>query len=270
MPSIPQLFVKHIVEWASCVVLLILVGLLGLLAKPHCRGFNPSDPTIGKPLLSQTFPAWSLVPLGAVLPALCYALFAFVYPSTDRSVEIHQALLMHIQSFAIGYAMWNPIKLYAGRLRPNFLSALDLHNITYDKLADWVDVCAATHDNKVINGERMSFPSGHSGTMFSVMVPLTLYLCWKAKLLPMSQNSGYYVIKIVLCSTPLILATIVAVSRTRDYVHHYDDILAGAIIGIVAGTIGFSINFGGAASGLRNLIVPRYSHKVEVEADSLL
>lgn len=45
------------------------------------------------------------------------------------------------------------------------------------------------------------------------------------------------------CVSPLVIALLVATSRTRDYHHHFADIVAGCLVGSTSAVVHFVTNF---------------------------
>ena len=70
--------------------------------------------------------------------------------------------------------------------------------------------------------DDFSFPSGHTGASFAAV-------------------SAFYASRSRLWIPLLILAVLIAFSRLYLYVHYPSDILAGVVIGIMAGWIGFKL-----------------------------
>ncbi|EKF31288.1 phosphatidic acid phosphatase, putative [Trypanosoma cruzi marinkellei] len=136
------------------------------------------------------------------------------------------------QAFSVTLTMFivDMTKLYAGRLRPDFLARL--HNEGYTEKTMGVDWC------KVGREGRLSFPSGHSGISFSSIVPLVLFLVGQLQVF-------YYAspLRLFLCMLPLFLPVVVAVSRTRDNRHHFSDVLAGGIIGTCCAFLSVTVLF---------------------------
>ncbi|KAI5690984.1 PAP2 superfamily [Leishmania braziliensis] len=130
-------------------------------------------------------------------------------------------VLLQAFSVALSVMIVDALKVYAGRLRPDFLSRL--RNEGFNASSVGVDWCT------VANEGRLSFPSGHSSAGFSAFVPLCFYVLHS---LHAFRRSGASLWRILIGLTPLILPITVAVSRTRDNRHNFDDILAGSLIGI--------------------------------------
>ncbi|CAJ1987987.1 phosphatidic acid phosphatase [Leishmania donovani] len=143
----------------------------------------------------------------------------------------HAHIWFLTQAFSVAFALLvvNAIKVYAGRLRPDFLSRL--RNEGYSPQSTGVDLCTVPKDG------RVSFPSGHSSISFSAIVPFCFYVLHS---LQAFRRSGVSLWRIFMGLLPLTLPIVVAVSRTRDNRHYFDDILAGSAIGIVSAVIAVS------------------------------
>eukprot|EP01097_Dermamoeba_algensis_P011097 TRINITY_DN8462_c0_g1_i1.p1 TRINITY_DN8462_c0_g1~~TRINITY_DN8462_c0_g1_i1.p1 ORF type:complete len:162 (+),score=36.21 TRINITY_DN8462_c0_g1_i1:50-487(+) len=113
-----------------------------------------------------------------------------------------------------------PTKVAAGRLRPFFL-------------------------NHQVRDSHLSFPSGHSSATFTGMVFCILYL--SGKLGTFRKDDGAFW-KMLLNCVFLAVGFAVSVSRTIDYHHNFDDILAGSIIGVVSACFGYFLNYNSIAS----------------------
>ncbi|KPI83231.1 putative phosphatidic acid phosphatase [Leptomonas seymouri] len=145
----------------------------------------------------------------------------------------HTHMWVLTQAFAVTFAILVvcTVKVYAGRLRPDFLSRLRREG--YSETSVGVDWC------EVGKGGRVSFPSGHSAISFAAFVPFSFYVMHT---LHVFRRSGVLLWRIVVGLLPQILPITVAVSRTRDYRHNYDDILAGSLIGIASALMALGTN----------------------------
>ena len=86
-------------------------------------------------------------------------------------------------------------------------------------------------DTANLSDSISSFPSGHSSLSFAGMTFATLVL------LKMFRVSDFGTLGGMLCFSPLVLASYIAITRVQDYKHHEDDIMAGFIIGTASAVI---------------------------------
>ncbi|KAF5225844.1 putative phosphatidic acid phosphatase [Trypanosoma cruzi] len=136
------------------------------------------------------------------------------------------------QAFSVTLSMFivDITKLYAGRLRPDFLARLE--NEGYNEKSTGVDWCNVAREG------RLSFPSGHSGISFSSIVTLVLFFVGHLQVFYFASP-----LRLFLSILPLILPIVVAVSRTRDNRHHFSDVLAGSIIGTGCALLSVTVLF---------------------------
>ncbi|CAG8461521.1 11874_t:CDS:10, partial [Ambispora gerdemannii] len=119
-----------------------------------------------------------------------------------------------------------------GRPRPDFIARCQPIKNATDALPYGLsnsDICTWNNsDAKKINEAFKSFPSGHSSTAFAGMAYLSFYLAGK---LHLCDNRGH-TYKSFVITAPYVVATLVAISRTNDYRHHWHDVTFGGILGI--------------------------------------
>lgn len=89
--------------------------------------------------------------------------------------------------------------------------------------------CTNPNIADVIQG-RKSFPSGHASFAFMSFGFIAFYLMGKLKVFA-SEGRGNGS-RILICLSPLVVAALVAISRTCDYHHFPLDVLVGSLIGI--------------------------------------
>jgi membrane-associated phospholipid phosphatase len=249
MPSNWQTFSQFQgLRWVFSVSVALISFLIGQFGDPFCKGFHWDDESINMPFAEiETFPSWSLVPIVAI-PVLLEALVIiflprkhFLFPLTPNItprrqllLEINSWALIQVQALMFQLMFVDTMKLYAGRLRPDFLARLRSAGISP---ATGVQYYCDLMSNTVIREGRLSFPSGHSSTSFAAMVPLVVFLVHHLR--PWMHGC---VIRLFGCVLPLYLSFIVTISRTRDNRHHFADVLAGAMIGVFASIGAFWIN----------------------------
>eukprot|EP00659_Diplonema_papillatum_P011457 gene11457-17624_t len=241
-------------DWLSALLLFGVAGAAAL-AHPPCPDFSPLDPTIGHPHTAETIPDSLVVVFCLLAPWLaaggvvglrllaskgaCAGNARSVYvPSHD----LHNAALSIAQAVALALAATVPIKNSAGRLRPDFLDRLRLELDLPDPgstMSALADLTCNTSNPSIIEGRR-SFPSGHSSLTFAGWTALGLFA---AARLRVKYRRGLPVcVLVALLAGFGALPTFVALSRVHDYRHHYDDIFAGACIGIFCGLVCFNLH----------------------------
>nr|GEY42840.1 putative lipid phosphate phosphatase 3, chloroplastic [Tanacetum cinerariifolium] len=90
----------------------------------------------------------------------------------------------------------------------------------------WGNVICTGKDSLIRDGHK-SFPSGHTSLSFAGLIFLALYLAGKLKVF---DHRGH-VAKLCVILLPLLMASLVAVSRVDDYRHHWQDISVGGLLG---------------------------------------
>ncbi|XP_017044267.1 phospholipid phosphatase 5 isoform X1 [Drosophila ficusphila] len=88
-----------------------------------------------------------------------------------------------------------------------------------------------------INEGRKSFPSGHSSFAFASFGFIAYYI--GAKLHAFDIRGRGHTWRLCIAVIPLMIALLVAVSRTCDYHHHWQDVTIGGLIGLFAGYISY-------------------------------
>ncbi|KAF2577155.1 hypothetical protein F2Q68_00002567, partial [Brassica cretica] len=98
----------------------------------------------------------------------------------------------------------------------------------YDSLGDVI--CHG--DKSVIREGHKSFPSGHTSWSFAGLGFLSLYLSGKIQ----AFDGKGHVAKLCIVILPLLVAALVGISRVDDYWHHWQDVFAGGLLGLVVST----------------------------------
>ncbi|XP_037945247.1 phospholipid phosphatase 5 isoform X2 [Teleopsis dalmanni] len=126
------------------------------------------------------------------------------------------------------------LKITVGRPRPDFYyrcfpdgkMVFNNLNATTDNT---IDIYNCTGNIRDINEGFKSFPSGHSSFAFASFAFITFYV--GAKLHAFDSRGRGQTWRLCCVLTPLILAGLIAISRTCDYHHHWQDIVVGGFIG---------------------------------------
>ncbi|KAJ3281375.1 hypothetical protein HK104_011500 [Borealophlyctis nickersoniae] len=93
----------------------------------------------------------------------------------------------------------------------------------------------------------MSFPSGHAARTAAGLGVLSAYLAGKLKVWcfdgPRGRNVAGRVPRYVVVLAPLLAVVYIALTRVQQNVHHWQDVLVGALIGLSFSYMGYRIYF---------------------------
>ncbi|XP_068249246.1 phospholipid phosphatase 5 isoform X2 [Palaemon carinicauda] len=156
-------------------------------------------------------------------------MFLYFIKKRDKT-EFCQSLLSLSLALGLNGVITNLIKLIVGRPRPDFFYRCfpDGHHGDLGDAADIGSLCTGEAD--AIEEGRKSFPSGHSSFSFCSLGFLSLWLCGKLSVFGGQRSQGW---KFVVGITPVICALMIALSRTSDYHHHWQDVLVGSMLGLL-------------------------------------
>lgn len=216
------LITKHKHDW-------LILALLGA-AEAALYKIDPFKRYVSKnmmddlkyPLKDGTFPFWS-VPLYAVF--LPIAVFLFIYYRRRDVYDLHNAILGILYSVIITGFITDALKDATGRPRPDFFwRCFTDGKDVYDNTGN-----VACHGGKrqFVNDGYRSFPSGHTSWSFAGLVFFSLYLAGKIR----AFDRKGHVTKICLVILPWLAATFVGITLIDDYWHHWNDVVAGALLG---------------------------------------
>lgn len=224
-----ELLRSYLPDW---IITVLLAGLLAIINNVHGfrREFSLTDTSIQHTYAtSARIPTWLLVVLAVIIPALIVAGFSL---GISRSVwDLHNGLLGFVLANALTVTITTIIKVTFGRPRPDLIDRCQpipgsVNRTPYGLVTD--AICTVAADNHTLRDGFRSFPSGHASTSFAGLTYLSLYLAGKLHLF----DKRGHAVTAWLCGTPLMAATLVAVSRTMDYRHHATDVIAGGLLGL--------------------------------------
>jgi len=257
-------------------IILLGVGIKVSTSDPYDRFFQERDPTISFPwVTTEEVPISLLAVVAYVIPAILIIVSQILMQLSVRkfkhereSSSYTQYLFMPhlglIEGLGVTTFITQLLKNFCGRKRPNFFAmcnykgyrtALETGNFTYYNSVTVagaigsLEHCLET-DGAVLREAQYSFPSGHSSTIFAGLTFLCLYFL---HIVPKHFFKGrfgtpsgirFLPIHIVVMTLLMSSAAYVAGTRTRDYWHNFDDILAGAVLGFGVSCFTFWVNHG--------------------------
>lgn len=236
----------------------LVAGLIHLLMTPHHRGFYCDDNSIQYPFHDSTISSTVLylVGFGLNFAVICVVEGIMVHKgsiskatiTTNNTTDdtrhsqpsasivflcsLYKVVLPFLFGVALEFTVRGISKYTVGRLRPHFLSVCQPDFTTINCSGGYVENYECTSGNtELINQARLSFPSGHASFSVYSMVFLMLYIQTRMK---------WRQAVIVRPFIQLILFTMAfytCISRVVDYKHHWSDVLAGAIWGLVVAVL---------------------------------
>ncbi|XP_028757859.1 lipid phosphate phosphatase 2-like isoform X1 [Neltuma alba] len=218
---------NHLQDWLILLFLLVLEVILYAIHPFYRFVGRDMMEDLKYPMKDNTVPVWA-VPLYAVL--LPIAVFLFFYMRRRDVYDLHHSILAGLlYAVLVTAVMTDAIKDAVGRPRPDFFWRCFPDGIeVYNK---WGGVVCHGKAGDIKEGHK-SFPSGHTSWSFAGLGFLSLYLSGKIK----AFDRRGHVAKLCIVFLPLLAASLVGVSRVDDYWHHWQDVFAGGLLGLVVAT----------------------------------
>jgi len=189
---------------------------------------------LDNPRTPSYYPTWMLASSAFIVPFVTIYIVSFC--RADREGAIKAWLAFTFSGLFTGIVT-NVVKNIVGRPRPDFMNRCFPEGIPESPFAADGRTLLCTGDHDTIKEGRKSFPSGHSSIMFSSIGFLTFYLAQKLQVYAPSGRSEAW--RLVLASLPFLFCLGVALSRTCDYHHHWQDVTVGSSLGFLVAYASF-------------------------------
>lgn len=227
---------KYVIDWCLVFFFEFYIVFIGIGSKPFLRHFDITEPSINFPFhTSETVTDFQCLLIAAVLPLVVIFVKFVVF---DLRFELQRIKQSHIHKFHLSvlgvfYSVTLTgfvvvvLKNWIGRPRPDFIGRCqpDVQRLVKGQIMYDISICKGDKDT-ILEGLR-SNPSGHSALSFAGLNFVTVWL-----LNQFNESGNLEIWKILLLVLPDALATFVAISRTQDYRHHYNDVIIGGAIGL--------------------------------------
>lgn len=169
---------------------------------------------------------WMLsISVFAPLVVVTITYFSFSGPKRKK---LTPAMLAITLSLCLNGVVTNIIKLMVGRPRPDFFFRCFPDGVVPRGQPSALNL-QCTGDPDLVTEGRKSFPSGHSSFAFSGLGFCTLYLAGHWQCFSIKGRGSSW--RLLVSFLPTLLAIIIAISRTSDYRHHWQDVLIGSVLG---------------------------------------
>lgn len=230
-------FINRGTKWRLAdLILLVVVVILSYPvyhAKPFERQFTINDLTLSHPYAEhERVTDRMLFVYSFVLPLIAAAIIIAIFGDPKhRLYLVYISVLGLSLSVSLSSLFTNFIKNWIGRLRPDFLERCQpKKGLPIDTLFYASEVCTTKHREVLLDGFRTT-PSGHSSQSFAGLGYFYLWLC--GQLLTEVQTTSLW--RKIFSFIPLLGASLIALSRTQDYRHHFLDVLLGSLLGYAIG-----------------------------------
>ncbi|CAO3656669.1 unnamed protein product [Mucor hiemalis] len=255
-----RLIVSYLYDW---LLVIIMTGAFFAIDKitPFHRMFSLEDKTIMFPYSEkESVPVWLLLIICFVAPVIIIACISMSGIGYKRSIhDFHSGVLGLCLGLAMTIMLTDVIKVTAGRPRPDMLSRCQPPADAVDPRFGLTSVSICTTDinsHMMIDGFK-SFPSGHSSFSFAGLMFLAFYIAGKMK---MFDEKGH-TYKGFIFAFPIIGALLVAISRTEDYRHHWQDVTIGALLGTLCAYFAYRQYYPGLSQdSCRDPFLTRLAH----------
>ncbi|KIK96305.1 hypothetical protein PAXRUDRAFT_826103 [Paxillus rubicundulus Ve08.2h10] len=265
VPSIRQFVISYAPDWIVTCALWMILYYISNHVTGFKRQFSLTDVTLRYPYaVHQRVGSQALYLIASVAPLVAQIIVNIL---TVRSWwDFHHSTLGLWLSITITGTITQFVKVTVGRPRPDVISRCQPIPGSEDPLwgLSTVDICTQTSKHMLEDGWR-SFPSGHSSMSFAGLGFLTFYLAGKLHLFDTRGHAS----KAWLSLAPIAVASFVAISRTMDYRHHWQDVITGSVLGLVISYFSYRQYYPDLASKTADVpYATRFEVKHEVDEET--
>jgi diacylglycerol diphosphate phosphatase/phosphatidate phosphatase len=233
----------RLIDWLVCLGIILFIVILGLTAPTYCQSFRWDDSALQQPSVTPQFPTELLIPF-FVVPVLAYALACYKWPigldGMTRFDEFVYLCLMQLRGYAFSALITEPLKLFVGGLRPDFIARLVADGIQPPADLSTRETLCDVYSGSIFDGGRQTFPSGHAASLFASMVTFSLFLVHRLGTFRYHRGSTAH----LLVSVPwIVAATVASFGRVREGRHFPVDCVAGVFAGVFMAMMTYKMTF---------------------------
>lgn len=231
-----QISLAHLLNVLISIFVVVLIILLECGVIPSViQGFYCRDPLISHKYKGDTITTETLGVLAVLVPLLIITSTELLAHQSFKKINVY-TVVFYMQECTVGTALvlllTSIAKVIVGEHRPHFFDMCQPDTAVNCTIGEFIETYKCTNTAKFsyldLVDASLSFPSGHS----SVSWFLGIYLCFVIHIRTITINVGY-VMKPFLISIALTLSLVCSLSRITDRRHHWWDVLAGSILGIL-------------------------------------
>ncbi|EGV61548.1 Diacylglycerol pyrophosphate phosphatase 1 [Yamadazyma tenuis] len=228
---------KTLIRWRFADV--FILGSMSVLfmftyyIPPFQRQFFVDDLTISHPFAENERVSNSGLFFYAVwIPLTVIIIIGLIFTKPANKVYVTYISVMGLLIAVFTASITTDIlKNFIGRHRPDFLArCIPRADTPTGVMVFAKDVCTTDNTDRLMDGFRTT-PSGHSSISFSGLGYLSFWLA--GQLIVKHYQSGAW--RSIVAFAPSFGASLIALSRTEDYRHHFIDVIIGSILGLGIG-----------------------------------